>query len=83
MAHLVVDGLLPRDTYDALVDAIPPPELFSDQDDRQTELQASRGGHCPEMGRLTALSFMEDVIIPRMMVPGLLQKFDAHVTRNL
>jgi len=78
MAHLVVDGLLPRDTYDALVDAIPPPELFSDQDDRKQNFKLHGVDIAPEW-TVTALSFMEDVIIPRMIVSGLLQKFDAHV----
>ena len=78
MAHLVVDGLLPGDTYDALVDAIPPAELFSDQDERKQNFKLHGVDIAPEW-TVTALSFMEDVIIPRMMVPGLLQKFDAHV----
>ena len=78
MAHLVVDGLLPRETYDALVDAIPPAELFSDKDDRKQNFKLHAADAAPEW-TVTALSFMEDVIIPRMIVPGLLQKFDAHV----
>ena len=78
MAHLVVEGLLPRETYDALVDAIPPAELFSDKDDRKQNFKLHAADAAPEW-TVTALSFMEDVIIPRMIVPGLLQKFDAHV----
>ena len=78
MAHLVVEGLLPRETYDALVDAIPPPELFSDKDDRKQNFKLHAADAAPEW-TVIALSFMEDVIIPRMIVPGLLQKFDAHV----
>jgi len=78
MPHLVVDGLLPRETYDALVDAIPPIELFSDQDDHKQNFKLHAMDVVPEW-TTTALSFMEDVIIPRLMVPGLLQKFDAHV----
>jgi hypothetical protein len=78
MPHLVVDGLLPRETYDALVDAIPPVELFSDQDDRKQNFKLHGMEVVPEW-TATALSFMEDVIIPRLMVPALLQKFDAHV----
>ena len=78
MAHLVVDGLLPRDTYAALLDAIPPAELFSDKDDRKQNFKLHAADAAPEW-TVTALSFMEDVIIPRMIVPGLLQKFDAHV----
>ena len=78
MAHLVVDSLLPRETYDALLDAIPPAELFSDKDDRKQNFKLHTMDVAPEW-TVTALSFMEDVIIPRMIVPGLLLKFDAHV----
>jgi hypothetical protein len=78
MAHLVVGSLLPQETYDALVEAIPPPQLFSDKDSRKQNFKLHSGEIVPEW-TTTALSFMEDVIIPRLMVPGLLQKFDAHV----
>ena len=78
MAHLVVDDLLPRETYDALVDAIPPAELFSDKDDRKQNFKLHAVDAAPEW-TVTALSVMEDIIIPRMIVPALLQKFDAHV----
>jgi len=76
MAHLVVDGLLPRDTYAALLDAIPPAELFSDKDDRKQNFKLHAADAAPEW-TVTALSFMEDVIIPRMIVPGLLQTATA------
>jgi hypothetical protein len=78
MAHLVMDGLLPRETYDALLDAIPPAELFSDQDDRKQNFKLHTVEIAPEW-TVMALGFMEDVIIPRMIVPGLLRKLDAHV----
>jgi hypothetical protein len=78
MAHLVVDSVLPRETYDALVEAIPPPELFSDKDSRKQNFKLHSGEIVPEW-TATALSFLEDIVIPGMIVPGLLQKFDAHV----
>jgi hypothetical protein len=79
MAHLVVDRLMPPETYDALVDAIPPAELFGDKDPRKQNFKLHTFDVAPEW-TLTALGFMEDCLIPRMIVPGLLQKFEAHVS---
>lgn len=78
MAHLVVDGLLPPETYDALLDAIPPVEFFTDKDDRKQNFRLQAVEVAPEW-TVTALGFMEDVLIPRMIVPGLMRKFDEHV----
>lgn len=78
MAHLVVQDLLPPETYDALVDAIPPAELFSDKDDRKQNFKLHTVDVAPEW-TVTAFSFMEDLVIPRMIVPRLLQKFDEHI----
>jgi hypothetical protein len=78
MAHLVVQDLLPRETYDALVDAIPPAELFSDKDDRKQNFKLHTVDIAPEW-TVTALSFMEDLIIPRMIVPGLVRKCESHI----
>jgi hypothetical protein len=78
MAHLVIAALLPPDTYDALVDAIPPAALFSDKDQRKQNFKLHKAEITPDW-TATALSFMEDVVIPRMIVPGLLQKFEAYV----
>jgi hypothetical protein len=78
MAHVVVDALLPRETYDALVDAIPPEELFADKDQTKQNFKLHTADVAPEW-TATAFGFMEQAVIPRMMVPGLLQKFDAHI----
>ena len=78
MAHLVVDALMPPEIYDALVDAIPPVELFTDKDEHKQNFKLHSFDVAPEW-TLTALGFMEDVLIPRIIVPGLLQKFEAHV----
>jgi hypothetical protein len=78
MAHGVVQDLLPRETYSALVDAIPPAELFSDKDDRKQNFKLHTVDIAPEW-TVTALSFMEELIIPRMIVPGLVRKFESHI----
>lgn len=78
MAHLIIHGLLPQDTYDGLLDAIPPAELFSDKDDRKQNFKLHAVDVVPDW-TLTALSFLEDFVIPRMIVPGLLKKFEEHV----
>jgi hypothetical protein len=78
MAHVVIDSLLPQETYDALVDAIPPMELFSDRDARKQNFKLDAAEIVPEW-TATALRFVEDLVIPRMIVPGLLQKLEEHV----
>jgi hypothetical protein len=78
MAHLVVDSLLPPETYDALIDAIPPVELFRDKDDNKQNFKLHSVDVAPEW-TLTALGFMEECLIPRMIVPALLQKFETHI----
>lgn len=78
MAHMVIDGLLPRETYDALVDAIPPVEFFSDKDERKQNFKLRSVDVAPEW-TMTALGFVEDCLIPRMMVPGLVRMFETHI----
>jgi hypothetical protein len=78
MPHLVVDALLPRDAYDALLDAIPPVEFFTDKDDRKQNFRLQAVELVPEW-TLAAMGFMEDVLIPRMLVPALLKKFGDHI----
>lgn len=78
MPHLVIDGLMPPETYNALVDAIPPVELFSDKDKRKQNFKLHTFDVAPEW-TLTALGFMEDRLIPQMIVPGLLKKFESHI----
>ena len=78
MAHVVVDGLLPPETYNALVDAIPPVPFFTDADPHKQNFKVHGKDLAPEW-TLTALGFLEDVVIPGMIVPALMQKFEPHV----
>jgi hypothetical protein len=78
MAHLLINDLLPPETYAALIDAIPPVEFFSDKDDRKQNFKLHTADVAPEW-TVTALSFMEDVVIPRMIVPALLRRLETDV----
>ena len=76
--HVVIDDLLPSETYDALVDGIPPPIFFSQKDDAKQNLRLSNVHIAPEW-TFQMLTFLEEVLIPRMIVPALLQKLMPHI----
>jgi hypothetical protein len=78
MAHLVVHGLVPEPTYAALLDAIPPREFFSNKDPKKQNLRLSQADVVPEWTR-TALGYMEDRLIPHMLVPALVGRFGPHM----
>jgi len=76
--HIVIDDLLPSHTYEALIDGIPPPSLFSQKDDTKQNLRLSNIHIAPEW-TIQMLTFLEGELIPRMMVPALLQKLMPHI----
>jgi hypothetical protein len=76
--HIVIDGLLPPQTYEALIDGIPPPIFFSQKDDTKQNLRLANVHIAPEW-TIQMLTFLEEVLIPRMMVPALLQKLMPHI----
>ena len=76
--HIVVSDLLPSDTYRALTDGIPPPIFFSQKDDTKQNLRLSGVHIAPEL-TIQMLTFLEEVLIPRMMVPALLEKLTPHI----
>ena len=78
MPLVLVNGLLPPETYAALIDAIPPVEFFSDKDDRKQNFKLHTADVAPEW-TVTVLSFMEDIVIPRMIVPALLKRLETEV----
>ena len=78
MAHVVVSGLLPADTYDAVLDAIPPAPLFSDTDRLKQNFKVRTKDLTPEC-TVTAFGCIEDVVIPQMIVPALMRKFEPYV----
>ena len=77
-AHIVINDLTPQDTYRALIDGIPPRIFFSQRDDEKQNLKLSQIGVAPDW-TLETLGFIEQQLIPRMMVPALLKKFETHI----
>ena len=76
--HIVIDNLLPSQTYQVLIDGIPPPIFFSQKDDTKQNLRLANVHIAPEW-TIQMLTFLEEVLIPRMMVPALLQKLTPHI----
>lgn len=76
--HIVIDELLPADTYNAVLDGIPPRVFFSQKDDAKQNLKLSQIDVAPER-TLETLGFLENALIPRMMVPALLKKFEPYI----
>ena len=77
-AHIVIDDLTPEDTYRALIDGIPPRPFFSQKDNAKQNLKLSQIDVAPDW-TLQTLAFIEQALIPRMMVPALLKKFEPHI----
>ena len=76
--HVVINDLTPEDTYRALIDGIPPRIFFSQRDDAKQNLKLSQLDVAPER-TLETLAFIEQQLIPQMMVPALLKKFEPHI----
>ena len=70
--HIVVNDLTPVDTYQAILDGIPPPIFFSQRDNTKQNLKLSMLAIAPAW-TLETLGFIENTLIPRMMVPALLR----------
>ena len=76
--HIILNDLTPPDTYQAILDGIPPRALFTQRDNVKQNLRLSDLDVAPEWS-LQTLAFIENVLIPRMMVPALLRKFEPHI----
>ena len=76
--HIVINDLTPPDTYDAILDGIPPRVFFSQRDDEKQNLKLSMLDIAPQW-TFETLAFIENALIPRMMVPALLCKFAPHI----
>ena len=76
--YAVVDGLLPDSLYNALIDGLPPAELFSDRaiNKQQLVVPLDLG---PTYSR-RVWGFMADTVVPEIIAPALLEKFRAHAT---
>jgi hypothetical protein len=72
-AHIVIDSLFPDDTYAALLAGIPPEVFFTQKDRVKQDLKITPGDVAPEWTRRTR-AFLEDEVIPRMLVPALMAR---------
>jgi len=78
--HMVVDGLLPPDVYELLVEAIPPEPFFDDHDPIKRNLRFPM-----ELGpTLSAVvwGFFDDVVIQQMICPAVLERFRTPLLRH-
>ena len=76
--HIVLKDLLPWDTYRALIDGIPTPTFFSQKADEKQNLRLS-GIHIAPEWTIQMLTFLEEMLIPLVMVPALLEKLTPHI----
>jgi hypothetical protein len=76
--HIVIDDLLPAGSYQALLDGIPPAVFFSQKDSTKQNLRLS-GIRVAPARTIETLSFLEEMLIPRIMVPALIGRFAPHI----
>ena len=76
--HTVINDLVPPDTYAAVLDGIPPRIFFPQRDNVKQNLRLTQIDVAPEWTMRT-LGFIENVLIPKMMVPALLRRFEPHI----
>jgi hypothetical protein len=76
--HIVINNLVPPETYEAILDGIPPRVFFSQRDDEKQNLKLSMLDIAPAW-TFETLAFIENALIPRMMVPALLRKLQPHI----
>jgi hypothetical protein len=80
-AHLVVAPLLPPDLYDLVLRAVPPPALFPDRDPVKQDFEMTGLDAAPELSR-RVWRFLDDQLLPEVIVPALLQRFGDAVARR-
>jgi hypothetical protein len=73
--YAVIDDLLPRDLYDALIAGIPPVELFADRPVNKQQLKVPFR-MAPAYSR-RVWRYMADTAVPRFITPGIVLKFRA------
>jgi hypothetical protein len=76
--HAVVDRMLPDALYDALVDGLPPAELFADRPVNKRQMNVPFG-LAPRYAR-RVWGFMADVVVPDIITPAVVDKFRAPLT---
>jgi hypothetical protein len=82
--HAIVDDVLPRDLYWALIKAMPPVELFSDRPVNKQQLTVPLS-LAPLYSR-RMWRFITATVVPELIMPAVLQKFrvtvDEWITQN-
>lgn len=81
MAHVIVDGMLPRDFYDLLVRAIPPQDLFSRRDPLKQDFEMADLPHATELAR-RVWGFFDDAIVGGVIGPALMARFREQVIEH-
>jgi hypothetical protein len=76
--HILISDLLPADSYEALLDGIPPSVFFSHKDSTKQNLRLS-GVRVAPARTIETLTFLEEALIPRIMVPMLMGKLAPHI----
>jgi hypothetical protein len=76
--HIVIDDLVPADTYQAILDGIPPRVFFSQRDEEKQNLKLSMLDIAPSW-TFETLAFVDDTLIGRLLVPELLRRFEPHI----
>jgi hypothetical protein len=76
--HVIINDLMPADTYQAILDGIPPRVFFNQRDDAKQNMKLDQVDIVPQW-TLQTLTFIENELIPRMMVPALLQRLAPHI----
>jgi hypothetical protein len=75
--HVVIERLLPEDSYRALLDALPPRFFFTHGPKMKPDLKLSRSDVAPEWTHL-GVAFIEETLVPQMVQP-LLRRFEPHM----
>ena len=78
LPHLIVRGLLPPATYAALLDAIPPDDVFPDRDPIKQNVKIGQLHTAPVWTR-RALEYLEDTIIRAILTPALVRRMRPYL----
>jgi len=76
--HVVMSDLLPADTYDAVLQGLPPGVFFNQRDAAKQNMKLEQVDIVPQWS-LQTLAFIENELIPNMMVPALLERFAPYI----
>jgi hypothetical protein len=76
--HLCLTDLLPRDFYDLLIEAMPPPPCFRYADPTKQDFEPHSAMLVPDLSRIV-WTFFEDEVVEKLLTPALLAKFGPFV----